>query len=273
MTINCGPTAYLLDTQHGARCTSIPDPASTPQNTACCIPQQGEEENGSAGFKGVVQQHSSWFEGTQLVVISNTTWVGENVPCLTYGMRGMIALSIQVDGPGRDLHSGNEGGVFNEPLADLTKVLASLVDSHNNIMVPHFHEDVRPCMLDPALPRLEANPNEFSLSGYKDVLGVADLTAGRSVRDLLHARWCSPVLSVVDVRVGEGSGEADAGHSSCYRFGPTRFSVIPHRAVGKVSVRFVPNQRAEKLIECLRYEGHRAPLSFCNPEQPCIRGW
>lgn len=215
-------------------------------------PPQGEEENGSAGFKGVVQQHSSWFEGTKLVVISNTTWVGENVPCLTYGMRGMIALSIEVAGPDRDLHSGNEGGVFNEPLADLTKVLASLVDSHNNIMVPHFHEDVRACMLDPALPRLEANPAEFSLSGYKDVLGVADLTAGRSVRDLLHARWCSPALSVVDVRVGEGSGEADVGHSSCYRFGPTRFSVIPHRAVGKVSIRFVPNQRAEKLIECLR---------------------
>jgi di- and tripeptidase/Cys-Gly metallodipeptidase DUG1 len=47
---------------------------------------------------------------------------------------------IQVCGPQRDLHSGNEGGVFNEPLSDLTKVLASLVDSHNNIMVPHFYE-------------------------------------------------------------------------------------------------------------------------------------
>jgi len=120
------------------------------------------------------------FEGTQLVVISNTLWVGEQVPCLTYGMRGMISLSIevrpvltaskstacfthaalsfsrqlqactqhcghklslgywsgssclhaehtmlrgmQVRGPARDLHSGNDGGVFNEPLADLTKV-------------------------------------------------------------------------------------------------------------------------------------------------------
>ncbi len=36
------------------------------------------------------------FEGTQLVVISNTLWVGEQVPCLTYGMRGMISLSIEV---------------------------------------------------------------------------------------------------------------------------------------------------------------------------------
>ncbi len=231
------------------------NPSTTPRTTK--KQQQGEEENGSAGFKSVIQQHSSWFEGTTLVVISNTTWVGETVPCLTYGMRGMISLSIQVTGPNRDLHSGNEGGVFNEPLNDLTKVLASLVDSHNNIMVPHFYEDVRPSMLDPALPRLEANAAEFSLKGYKEVLGVTSLTAGRSVRDLLMARWCSPALSVVDVRVGEGSEEDRGGHSSCYRFGPTRFSVIPHRAVGKVSIRFVPNQSASKLVECLRcvFEG------------------
>ena len=38
-------------------------------------------------------------------------------------------------GPQRDLHSGNDGGVFNEPLADLTKVLASLIDSRNNVQV------------------------------------------------------------------------------------------------------------------------------------------
>lgn len=57
---------------------------------------QGEEENGSAGFKEALQSNLHWFEGTQLVVISNTLWVGENVPCLTYGMRGMIAASIEV---------------------------------------------------------------------------------------------------------------------------------------------------------------------------------
>ena len=44
-------------------------------------------------------------------------------------------MQCQVSGPEKDLHSGNDGGVFNEPLADLTKVLASLIDSRNNIQV------------------------------------------------------------------------------------------------------------------------------------------
>lgn len=61
----------------------------------------------------------------------------------------------------------------------------------------------------------------------------------QSTRELLRARWCEPALSVVDVRVGddeEGAGDP------FYRFGPTRFSVIPRSAVGNVSVRFVPDQ-------------------------------
>lgn len=51
---------------------------------------------GSVGFKDALLGNQHWLEGTQLVVISNTQWVGENMPCLTYGMRGMIALSIEV---------------------------------------------------------------------------------------------------------------------------------------------------------------------------------
>ena len=51
----------------------------------------------------------------------------------------------------------------------------------------------------------------------------------------LPCRMCS----VVDVRVGTTEEQSNPSH---YRFGPTRFSVIPKAAVGKVSIRFVPDQ-------------------------------
>ena len=66
---------------------------------------------------------------------------------------------------------------------------------------------------------------------------------------MLKARWCEPTLSVVDVRIGDEDGSGD----SAYRFGPTRFSVIPRSAVGNVSIRFVPDQNADHLIAALRY--------------------
>ena len=160
-------------------------------------------------------------------------------------------MSVEVRGGAKDLHSGNEGGVFSEPLADLNKVLASLVDSRNNVSVPGFYDDVRPNMLAAALQRLQAS-SEFSLEGYRKALGVKELTGGRSEQELLTARWCQPALSVVDVRVGTAEDE-DTAH---YRFGPTRFSVIPRAAVGKVSVRFVPDQSAETLIEHLTTHIH-----------------
>ena len=218
--------------------------SSMPVNVAFLF--EGEEENGSIGFKEAVRENLRWFEGTDVILISNTLWVGEERPCMTYGMRGMINLSVEVRGPSKDLHSGNEGGVFSEPLADLTKVLASLVDSRSNVCVPGFYENVRENTLDCALSRL-LDSSEFSLEKYRECLGVKELTAGRTEEELLWARWCQPTLSTVDVRVGFTEDADDA----YYRFGPTRFSVIPRAAVGKVSVRFVPDQTAEEIINRL----------------------
>ncbi len=84
-------------------------------------------------------------------------------------------------GPERDIHSGNDGGVFNEPLSDLTKLLASLVDSRNNIMVPGFYSGVRPNTLGAALQRLD-NCNEFSLEGYREALGIPKLASAANMR-------------------------------------------------------------------------------------------
>lgn len=40
----------------------------------------------------------------------------------------MISMSVTVSGPVRDVHSGNDGGVFVEPMMDLLHVCASLME-------------------------------------------------------------------------------------------------------------------------------------------------
>ena len=100
-----------------------------------------------------------------------------------------VTLHAQVKGPERDIHSGNDGGVFNEPLSDLTKLLASLVDSRNNIMVPGFYSGVRPNTLGAALQRLD-KCHEFSLEGYREALGIPKLASAANMRCL-----CIPFLT------------------------------------------------------------------------------
>ncbi|GBF92924.1 hypothetical protein Rsub_05760 [Raphidocelis subcapitata] len=320
--------------------------SAAPVNVAFII--EGEEENGSTGFLEALQANLGWFSDADVVVISNTVWVGERLPCLTYGMRGMVTASIEVSGPARDVHSGNDGGVFSEPMADLFKLLASLtaapggasagaagggedgpggggddgaasssaaasaaarpasangrggangaaaaaaaeegddgdgsgsdtavsigggrVDGGGGggggggsagcacdggavgtrISIPGFYDGVRPRLIDLAWAGLE-ECDEFSMDTYKRAIGVPRLTAPPNKHDLLVARWCQPSLSVVEVRSG-GVGLGGADERSLYRFGPTRFSVIPRTAVGKVSIRFVPEQDADHLIRCL----------------------
>lgn len=83
----------------------------------------------------------------------------------------------QISGPQRDLHSGNDGGVFNEPMSDLVKLLARLTDSSSNVLVPGFYDNVAPHLRDLAWSGLGEAESEFSLDGYKRMLGVPELTS------------------------------------------------------------------------------------------------
>lgn len=64
---------------------------------------------------------------------------------------------------------------------------------------------------------------------------VSSPTRMQDTHDLLRARWCEPTLSIVDVRVGDDEVNSQDPH---YRFGPTRFSVIPRLAVGNIRCAF-----------------------------------
>lgn len=57
---------------------------------------EGEEETGSAGFQDAIKNNLDIIGEIDVILVSNSYWIGEDIPCLTYGLRGVIHASIGV---------------------------------------------------------------------------------------------------------------------------------------------------------------------------------
>ena len=127
---------------------------------------EGEEETGSAGFQEAIKRNrvSSLSVGCQtslsvltvlhagnqdligdidVILVSNSYWIGEDWPCLTFGLRGVIHATLKVQSSRENLHSGIWGGATAEPLTDLVRILASLTAPDGTVQIPGFLSDVR----------------------------------------------------------------------------------------------------------------------------------
>ena len=80
-----------------------------------------------------------------MIIISNSYWINDDQPCLTYGLRGVIHATVEISSQRQDdLHSGVDGGAYDEPLPDLIKLLSHLSGTSKEVLIPGFNENVRP---------------------------------------------------------------------------------------------------------------------------------
>lgn len=200
---------------------------------------QGEAERSNAGFKECIDSHLHMFENTSLILTSNSYWLGEKKPCITYGFRGLIELNVSIMGGSRNLHSGVDGGALFEPMNDLITILGTIVDSGGKVCIPGFYEDVRP-LTDSDKELLKGVG--FDVKEYRNTTGVKRFTEDQTA-ELLEARWRKPSVSITSIETSNVTGF---------------YSVVPHRATAKVSIRFVPEQDPSKIeravVAHLRYE-------------------
>eukprot|EP00049_Salpingoeca_infusionum_P026151 m.24071 g.24071 ORF g.24071 m.24071 type:complete len:1374 (-) comp8560_c0_seq1:2404-6525(-) len=200
---------------------------------------EGEGENKSLGFSqsfdtlmSTPELKEQWLPSVDYLLISNNYWIGEDRPCITYSMRGLISLEVNISGAQINLHSGMDGGAIREPLQDLVAVLASLTDRSMAATIPGFYDNVRP--LSDA--EREANRSTmFDVGEYKQLHGVSKLTS-EDPNTVLGARWNMPTLTVCDIKTSNVESAQ---------------SIIPSSASAKISIRFVPDQDGAALTEAV----------------------
>lgn len=198
------------------------------------VVMEGEEEITSPNLFPYIRQHADQL-ATDAILIADQDMLDPQHPVLMYGLRGIVYVEIEITGPERDLHSGTFGGAVDNPFNVLSRLLASLQDSETRrVLIPGFYENVR-----------EIDEGERSLiaqAPITDQVGLhftgAPALAGERGYSLAERISVRPTLEIHGI-VG---GFTDEGEKT----------VIPSRATAKVSMRLVPDQYPEEIIELLK---------------------
>jgi di- and tripeptidase len=153
---------------------------------------EGEEECGSTGTMESVKNNKQWLGRTDLLIVSNNSWIDSENPCVVYGLRGVIHFGVTVSGPERSNHSGVDGGAYREPLIDLVHCLGHLTDPVTaGVSIPHFHDKVRALSSDESKLYSEI---AFDVDNYAKKAGITGLLLYDDANELLQHRYCFKLL-------------------------------------------------------------------------------
>jgi acetylornithine deacetylase/succinyl-diaminopimelate desuccinylase-like protein len=185
---------------------------------------EGEEEVGSPSIDAFLEQQRERL-ACDAVLVSDTGMFAPGLPSITTGLRGLAYLEVRVRGPRSDLHSGTYGGAVVNPANVLAGILASLHDSEGRVAIPGFYDEVVELS---AADRARIAGLPHSEEELRREVGAPAL-AGETGYGALERSWIRPTLDVN----GLLSGYTGEGAKT----------VLPARAMAKVSMRLVPNQR------------------------------
>lgn len=192
---------------------------------------EGEEESGSQGFHEAIRNHKAQIGQVNWVLLANSYWLDDFNPCLTYGLRGVVHANLVVTSDYPDLHSGIDGSaLLDEPLKDLSMLLASLVRPKGGINLPGFHDLV--------LPLTETEKSRYEAIADVVLPHHPEISTRDALIDSLMHRWREPALTIHSVEV-PGSGSKSAA------------TTIARRAKASLSIRIVPNQEADDVAASL----------------------
>lgn len=192
---------------------------------------EGEEEVGSDNLGEFIRQHKQMLQA-DLILISDTAMHAPDVPSIDVGLRGIAAFEIHLQGPNRDLHSGNYGGGVLNPVLALSRILAKLQNAEGEVLVPGFYDGIQPLNAD---FRQRFNALPFDKVEWYASLGTSEW--GEAEYSVLERISLRPTLEVNGIWGGyQGEGSK---------------TIIPSKAGAKITCRLVAGQNPQKIYQLM----------------------
>ena len=191
---------------------------------------EGEEEIGSISVEALAKKYAKNLFKCDYLLVSDTEMPAPGQPSIDISLRGLLYAELQLEIGKHDLHSGQFGGVSENPTIVLARIINKLKDKDNKILIPNFYTSV-------------TTPSKQELEDYKKIKASKELikhegeiytTGGGETRySLNERRWSRPTLDIN----GIWGGYQDEGSKT----------IIPAKAGMKLSMRLVPNQKPDEI--------------------------
>jgi acetylornithine deacetylase/succinyl-diaminopimelate desuccinylase-like protein len=196
-----------------------------PVNVKFCI--EGEEEAASVGLTTILPTITKKLSAESLLVVDFDSY-DESTPAINLGARGLIAMDLSLTGSKGDLHSGQLGGIAYNPNRALVELLFKLYDETGRVQIEGFYDDV----IEPTEEEKKAFTQKGDVSYFTKEFGI-HLFGGEKGRSIQEANLFRPTIEIN----GMGGGYFGAGFKT----------VIPAKAIAKISCRLVPKQDPKKI--------------------------
>jgi acetylornithine deacetylase/succinyl-diaminopimelate desuccinylase-like protein len=192
---------------------------------------EGQEEISSPDLPGFVRQNHDLLKA-DAALICDHPMLTPDTPMMMISVRGGVYLELSVRSAAVDLHSGTFGGGLDNPFNVLVRLLAQVQDGvTRRVLVPGFYDAVRP-LSEGDRQRINSGVVTDELlcrmTGAKAAAGEQGYTTAERIS----------VRPTFEIH-GMPGGYTDAGKKS----------VIPAEARAKVSMRLVPDQDPDAVMD------------------------
>jgi acetylornithine deacetylase/succinyl-diaminopimelate desuccinylase-like protein len=193
---------------------------------------EGEEEAGSAGLRGALPGWNDKIKADVLMVCDSDC-AAPGVPAIAMGLRGVIGLTVRLGGLKKDLHSGQHGGVVQNPALEMARLLATLHRPDGAVAVTGFYDGIAP-VSDEERRLVACIP--FDVEAYRAAVGVAPIGGEKGYLPRERSGF-RPTIEVNGVHSGYG--------------GPGTKTIIPAHAVAKLTARLVAGQEPQRCLDLM----------------------
>ncbi len=194
----------------------------------------GEEEIGSENLGAVLDRYRERF-AADVIVLTDTANLSAGLPSITYALRGIVVVNLEVRALDHPVHSGMWGGPVPDPLLAMCKILASLCDDRGRVTIDGVGTEIRE--LDAAQKkRLAALP--YDEATFRKEAGLLDgvQLCGDGDASTYELNWHRPSVAVNALEAAPIKGASNQ---------------IVDSARARIGVRTVPDMDGRKVAEAL----------------------